>query len=77
MNKKINSEYRFIKSVNSKSTIELTAYIDYERKTYDIVQSGQEGIFFRHNNKETKINKTYMLLAIEALNFIQKELYSK
>lgn len=76
MNRKLNSEYKFVRSVNEKLAVELTVYINYENKTYDIVQSSQEGIFFRHNNKETEVNKTYVLLALEALEFVQSELYS-
>lgn len=75
MNKKLNSEYKFVRSVSENLAIGLTVYINYENKTYDIVQEHQEGIFCRTNNKETEINKNYMLLALEALEFIQTELY--
>lgn len=70
---KINSEYLFVDKENT--SIRLTVYIDYEKGTYDIVQDHQEGIFCNTNNTETETNKKYMVLAIEALDFIQKDLY--
>jgi len=78
MNRKLNSEYKFTsKSSDDKQTvIELTVYIDYERRKYDIVQSHEEGIFARNNNLETDVNKAYFLLALEALAFIESELYA-
>ena len=75
MKKLINSEYSFSMNHNKDLTIRLTVYIDYEAQTYDIVQNHQEGIFCRNNNKDTHINKKYMLLAIEALDFNQQELF--
>lgn len=76
MYRKLNSEYKFIKSVNEKLAVELTLYINYKDKTYDIVQSGQGGIFFRNYNTGTEVNKTYSLLALEVLEFVQSELYN-
>jgi hypothetical protein len=76
MRQLINSEYRFTSTVEEQTTL-LEVYIDYENKTYDIQQAHQEGIFCKTNNKETSVNKAYMLLAIDALDFIEGELYSK
>lgn len=70
----INSEYRFTKKVGEKE-IYLTVYINYNTQTYDIMQDGEEGIFPRNNNYEVAINLAYMELAIEALKFIESELY--
>ncbi len=72
----INSEYRFTKNIGDKE-IGLTVYIYYDSEKYDIVQDGQEGIFARSFNQETKINTAFMELAIEALKFIESKLYLK
>ena len=72
----INSEYVFTRKMATK-TIELTLYIDYGAKKYDIVQDGEEGILPRKNNISTKTNIAFMELAIEALNFVESELFTK
>ncbi len=73
--KKINSEYHFTKEVNEFETVSLTLYLDYENKTYDFMQSGEEGLFPRNYNVDTKFNKTYFELGLEVLKFVQSELY--
>lgn len=76
MMKKINSEFYFSKKATHLDIeIGLSVIIDYEKKTYDIYQEHQEGIMPSHNNKETLFNKAYFELALEALEFIEKELY--
>lgn len=74
--KKIHSEYRFSIEVKKDHWIGLDVYINYRDKTYDIQQDNDEGIFFRNNNTNVIINKAYVKLALEALDFIEKELYS-
>jgi hypothetical protein len=75
MYKKLNSEYCFTRQIKENVAISLTVYINYDSKTYNITQNHQEGIFFRTNNTCTIINKEYMLLGLEALEFIENELY--
>jgi hypothetical protein len=75
MNVKLNSEYKFTKQINEKEQVSLSVYINYADKTYDITQYGQEGIFYRHNNKDVRTNEAYTFLALEALDFINNELY--
>ena len=70
----VHSEYRFSNTLKSGETIGLTVYINYEKKTYDIVQDHQEGIYFKTHNTECSVNRSYMFLAIEALDFIEEEL---
>jgi hypothetical protein len=82
MKKLVHSEYLFSRKLSANNLegqdiVFLTVYIDYEKKTYDIQQSNQEGIFFRDSNHNTEINRAYCELAIEALNFIEKELYGE
>ena len=54
---KINSEFYFTKEVEGKGRISLILYIDYQTKTYDFMQSNQEGIFPRKYNSDTEMNK--------------------
>lgn len=75
MKKIINSEYHFTGRVLEKGEIFLICYIDYEKKTYNIVQRHQEGLFFSHNNTDVTINLEYLELAKEALEFVNCELY--
>ncbi len=77
MKKKLHSEYVFIRELSESKTIFLTVYINHDPKSYDIVQNGQEGIFCRDNVSNTAINIAYMELAIEALKFIETELFNQ
>ena len=72
---KINSEFYFTKEVDENNSVSLTLYIDYQNKTYDFMQSNQEGIFPRNFNSDTEMNKAVFELGLEVLNFIQTELY--
>ena len=76
MYNKISTAYRFERQVEDE-TIGLDVYISYNTKTYDIYQDGVEGISIKSNNEDTKINKAYMLLTLEALDFIENELYNQ
>ena len=84
MLQKINAEYHFIKEVvtditrrtKTSFTVRLICYIDYSRKSYNIVQDNQEGLFFSTHATETFTNLAYLELAKEALEFVQKELYT-
>ncbi len=75
MHSKINGEFRFSKTLLTGKDIYLTVYINYSSKSYDIVQNSEEGIFPRNNNRNTNINRAYFELALEALDFIDSELY--
>ena len=72
---KINSEFYFTKEVDENNSVSLTLYIDYQNKTYDFMQSNQEGILPRNFNSDTEMNKAVFELGLEVLNFIQSELY--
>lgn len=72
---KINSEFRFTKGIDKDTIIGLTVYIDYEDGTYDFMQDCQEGIMPRGNNTDVEINRAYLLLGLEVLDFVEKELY--
>ena len=72
---KINSEFRFTKEIDKDTIIGLTVYISYEDGTYDFMQDFQEGIMPRANNIEVEINRAYLLLGLEVLDFVEKELY--
>ncbi len=74
MKKIINSEYHFTDRVFG-DEIFLICYIDYEKKTYNIVQRHQEGLFFSDNNTDVMTNLAYLELAKEALEFVECELY--
>jgi len=73
---KIHSEYRFTNKISEDLVIGLTLYINYEKKTYDFMQDCQEGIFPRTNDINTSVNRAYLKLGLEILNFVEKELYS-
>ena len=75
MYSKINSEFLFIKKINDKREVSLILYIDYQHKTYDFMQHSEEGIFPRRFPTETETNKAYFELALEVLEFLDKELY--
>lgn len=75
MNYKIHSEYRFTRKVSTQITVGLTVYINYEKKTYDFMQDGEEGIFPRRNPICTIINKAYFELGLEVLEFVDSELF--
>ena len=70
----INSEFRFTKTIGERE-IGLTVYICYRSKTYDIVQDNQEGIFPSTFNYEVETNIAFMKLAIEALIFVETEIF--
>ena len=77
MHTKLNSEFIFEKIAkhnNLEFRVYLTLYINYEEKTYYFVQVHEEGIFPKKNNKNTHYNKAYMELALEVLEFVEKEL---
>lgn len=76
MYKKSNAEYIFTKEINENQKIGLIVSIDYGNKTYEIFQENQEGIMTGNHKDETVTNKAYMQLAIEALEFIEEELYT-
>jgi len=75
MHSRINSEFRFVKTLLNGKDIYLTVYINYSMRSYDIVQNSEEGIFPRNNNHNTEINRAYFELALEALDFLDSELY--
>jgi hypothetical protein len=72
---KINSEFRFTNKIDEDNTIGLTVYINYEDNTYDFMQDRQEGILPRENNTNVEINKLYLKLGLEVLDFVEEELY--
>lgn len=73
----VHSEYTFTRRVTPELAVGLTLYINYEKKTYDFMQSNEEGVFPRNNNTDTHINRAYFALALEILDFIDGELYGK
>lgn len=71
---KLNSEFLFTKIVADK-TVSITLYLQYDKGTYDFMQSHEEGLMPRENNKNVEINRAYMELALEVLDFVEKEIY--
>ena len=74
MKTKISSEFIFTKEVLPKMVVKLTLYINYKNKSYDFMQDCEEGIFPRNNNKNIAINRAYLELGLEILEFVKEEL---
>ncbi len=75
MRTKINSEFYFEKEVKDNRPVGLTLYIDYSNKTYDFMQSNEEGVFPRKHNTDVETNKAFFELSLEILKFVEAELY--
>jgi len=63
----LNSEYLF-----SNEGVNLTLYINYNDKTYDIQEPGQEGVFYGQSKDVTEgVLKARLLY--EIMNFVDKQ----
>jgi hypothetical protein len=71
----LESEYVFSKYVGE-SKVTLALYIDYVKKTYNFMQPFQEGIMPSEHDKEASINKAYLELGLEVIEFVESELYN-
>lgn len=74
MRTKKNSEFLFTKKYSNGRAC-LILYINYENKSYDFMQSNEEGIMPGKYNKDIEANKAYMELGLEILKFVESELY--
>ena len=63
----LNSEYVF-----KQGNIELTLYLDYKDKTYDIQEPGQEGVFYGQL-KDVNDGLSKAELLIEIMNFVDNQ----
>ena len=75
MKNKINSEFKFTRKLSEEMTIELTLYVNYEDRTYDFMQKNQEGIFPNSNNTNTSVNRAYLELGLEVIDFVENDLF--
>lgn len=64
----LNSEYTF-----TLDTVELTLYLNYKHKTFDIQEPGQEGVFYGKSSEITEGQYKAQLL-VEIMDFVDDEL---
>jgi len=64
----LNSEYTF-----TLDTVELTLYLNYEHKNFDIQEPGQEGVFYG-TCKDITEGLIKAKLLVEIMDFVEDEL---
>jgi len=74
MGELLNSEYLFSRKVDEKTDVKLTLHINYEANNYDFMEEGEEGLSIRNHNNDIEFNKAKLLLGLEILDFVKKEL---
>lgn len=74
MGKLLNSEYLFSRKVDEKREVKLTLYINYEANNYDFMEESEEGLSIINHNNDIEFNKAKLLLGLEILDFVKKEL---
>ena len=65
----LNSEYVF-----KQGNVELTLYLNYMDKTYDIQEPGQEGVFYG-KSKDVSDGLTKAELLVEVMEFVGDQFY--
>ena len=63
----LNSEYVF-----KQGNVELTLYLNYNDKTYDIQEPGQEGVFYG-KSKDINDGLSKAELLVEVMNFVDNQ----
>lgn len=63
----IHSEYVF-----KQGNVELTLYLNYVDKTYDIQEPGQEGVFYGQS-KDIKDGRVKAYLLVEIIDFVDSQ----
>ena len=63
----LNSEYVF-----KQGNVELTLYLNYNDKTYDIQEPGQEGVFYGQS-KDINDGLSKAELLVEVMNFVDNQ----
>jgi hypothetical protein len=71
MKELLNSEYLF-----TLDTVELTLYINYKDKTYDIQEPGQEGVFYG-TCKDIPEGLYKAQLLCDIMEFVGKEFFQR